>query len=43
MKPGKELPTNLRKMVETWIEAHEQELLEQWQSAQNHQPVLIVG
>jgi hypothetical protein len=43
MKPGKELPPSLRKMVETWVEAHEQELLEQWERAQNHQPVLIVG
>jgi hypothetical protein len=43
MKPGKELPPNLKKMVETWVEAHEQELLEQWERAQNHQPVLIVG
>jgi hypothetical protein len=43
MKSGNELPPNLRKMVETWVEAHEQELLEQWENAQNHQPVLIVG
>jgi hypothetical protein len=27
-------------MVETWVEAHEQELLEQWQRAKNHQSVL---
>jgi len=43
VKPGKELPPSLRRMVETWVEAHEQELLEQWERAQNHQPVLIVG
>ena len=30
-------------MIETWVEAHEQELLEQWERAQNHQPVFIVG
>ena len=43
MKPGKDLPSTLRKMVETWIEAHEQELIEQWENAQNNQPVVIVG
>jgi hypothetical protein len=43
MKSSNELPSNLKKMVEAWIEAHEQELLEQWERAQNHQSVLIVG
>jgi len=43
MKPGDELPANLKKMVEGWVEAHEQELLEQWDRAQNHQPIIIVG
>lgn len=43
LKSNRELPALLRKMVETWVEAHEQELLEQWQSAQNKQPVKIVG
>ena len=43
MKPGKELPSTLRKMVEIWVEAHEQELLEQWENAQNNQPVVIIG
>jgi len=43
MKSGQEFPSNLKKLVETWVEAHEQELLEQWGRAQNHQPVLIVG
>ncbi|MEW5767586.1 MAG: DUF4160 domain-containing protein [bacterium] len=43
IKPGKELPPTLRKMVEIWVVAHEQELLEQWENAQNNQPVLIVG
>lgn len=42
MKPAKELPPKLKKMVESWAEAHEQGLLEQWERAQNHQPVLIV-
>ena len=43
MKPGKELPSTLRKMVEVWVEAHEPELLEQWENAMNNQPVMIVG
>ena len=43
MKAGKELSSKLSKMVETWVEAHEQELLEQWENAQNNQPVAIVG
>lgn len=43
MKANQVLPSNLKRLVETWIEAHEQELLEQWERAQNHQPVLIVG
>jgi len=42
MKSKKELSPKLKKMVETWIEAHEQELLEQWENAKNHQPVVIV-
>ncbi len=43
MKSAGELPLNLKKMTEAWVEAHEQELLEQWQRAQNRQPVQIVG
>ena len=43
MQPGKELPSSLKKMVEAWVEVHEQELIEQWERAQNKQPVLIVG
>ena len=43
LESGAELPASLKKMVEIWVEAHEQELLEQWERAQNHQPVLIVG
>ena len=43
MKSNKDLPSTLRRMVETWVEAHEQELLEQWTNAQNNQPVVIVG
>jgi hypothetical protein len=43
MQPGKELPLALKKLVETWIEAHEMELLEQWENARNNRPVSIVG
>ncbi|OQY29908.1 MAG: hypothetical protein B6243_10785 [Anaerolineaceae bacterium 4572_5.2] len=44
MKPArKQLPTTLREMVETWIEAHKQELLEQWENAQHNQQVIIIG
>lgn len=38
-----ELPANLRSLVEVWVAAHEQELLEQWEKAQCGQPVEIVG
>ncbi len=43
MKSDSELPASLRKMVEAWVEAHEKELLEQWQRAQVREPVKIVG
>ena len=43
MKPGKELSPKLRRMVESWIEAHEEDLLEQWENARNNRPVSIVG
>lgn len=43
MRPGKELPPTLRRLVEAWVEAHEQELLEQWNNAQAGRPVSIVG
>lgn len=43
MKSTDELPTNLKKMAEAWVEAHEQELLEQWQRAQDRQPIKIIG
>ena len=43
MKPGLDLPPTLSKLVEIWIEAHENELLEQWERARNNQPVSIVG
>lgn len=43
MKPGRTLPQPLKIMIETWVEAHEQELLEQWDHAMNNHPVSIVG
>jgi hypothetical protein len=43
MKPGLDLPLTLKKLVETWVEAHEAELIEQWDNARNNRPVSIVG
>jgi hypothetical protein len=43
MKSDKALPLTLKKMVESWVEAHEKELLEQWQNAESRTPVKIVG
>jgi hypothetical protein len=43
MRSGKALPAALNRMVETWVEAHERELLEQWANARNGKPVVIVG
>lgn len=43
MKPGKVLPTKLQRLIETWIEVHEDALLEQWDNAMNNRPVEIVG
>lgn len=43
MQPGRELPPPLKKLVESWVEAHEAELLEQWGNAQHNRPVSIVG
>jgi hypothetical protein len=43
MRPGKGLPPILEKLVEVWVEAHESELLEQWDNARNNRPVVIVG
>lgn len=43
MRPGKPLPNLLRSLVEVWVEAHEDELLEQWSNARSGQQVQIVG
>ncbi|MGD1898226.1 MAG: DUF4160 domain-containing protein [Phormidesmis sp.] len=43
IKPGKDLPPKLRKLVEAWIEAHEEALLEQWQRARDNESIEVVG
>ena len=43
MQSGRELQPTLKKLIETWVEAHEAELLEQWENAWNNRPVSIVG
>lgn len=43
MRPGKPLPNALRTLVEAWVDAHETELLEQWENARAGRPVQIVG
>lgn len=43
MTPGKELPQNLKKLAEIWVETHEEELLEQWENAMRNTPVTIIG
>lgn len=43
LMPGRKLPLKLRRMVESWVEAHEEELLEQWENAMNNRLVTIVG
>jgi len=43
MTSRKKLPKTLQKMAEAWVEAHEEELLEQWQNARAGQPIVIVG
>lgn len=43
LKPGKDLPPKFKRLVEAWIDAHEESLLEQWQRAMNNEVVEIVG
>ncbi len=43
LKSGRDLSPMLKRLVEIWVEAHEAELLEQWDNARNNQPVSIVG
>lgn len=41
--PGRKLPAELRKLVEIWVEAHEDELLEQWENSRSGHTVNIIG
>ena len=43
LKSKKQLPLKLKKLVEAWVEAHEDHLLEQWDKAKNKQDISIVG
>jgi hypothetical protein len=43
LRPGVPLPPRLRRMIESWVEAHEEELLEQWDRSRRGQPVSVVG
>ena len=43
MKSQRVLPITLRNLVEAWVEAHEAELMEQWENARQHMPIEIVG
>jgi len=43
LKPREMLPAALRRMIEAWVEAHEDELLAQWDNARQGQPISIVG
>ncbi|MBE9108637.1 DUF4160 domain-containing protein [Nodosilinea sp. LEGE 07298] len=43
MQPGKSLPPKLKRLIEAWVDAHEEALLEQWQRAMHGKPIEIVG
>lgn len=43
MRSGRVLPHSLSRLIEAWVEAHEQELLEQWENARHGRPISIVG
>ena len=43
LKPGKDLPLPLKSLVESWIEAHTQELLQEWEKASNNKSISIIG
>ena len=43
LTPGRMLPSSLRRLVEIWVEAHEDELIQQWNNARQGQPISIVG
>jgi Domain of unknown function (DUF4160) len=39
----KALPPKLKRLIEVWVEVHEEALLEQWQRAMNNEVIEIVG
>lgn len=41
--PGKDLPPALRRLIEAWVEAHEGDLMQQWENARKRISVQIVG
>lgn len=41
-RPGMAI-SSLKSLVETWVEAHETELLEQWENARHNGAISIVG
>lgn len=43
LRPGSVLPRPLRRMIEAWVEAHEKELIEQWDGVREGRPISIVG
>ncbi|MEL7506841.1 MAG: DUF4160 domain-containing protein [Cyanobacteria bacterium J06656_5] len=43
LKSDKELPSKLKRLIEAWVDVHEEALLEQWQRAMNNEVVEIVG
>ena len=43
MRSRKSLPGPLGQLIGAWVEAHEQELLEQWENARHGRRILIVG
>ena len=43
LQPGKILPASLRRLIEDWVETHEEELIHQWNNARQGRPISIVG
>jgi hypothetical protein len=39
----KALPPKLKRLIEAWVEVHEEALLEQWRRAMNNEIIEIVG
>ena len=43
LQSGKKLPAKLKRLIEAWVEVHEEALLQQWLRAMNNEVVEIVG